>query len=131
MQWKRIGIIFYFLPSGHHRKDGLFSNMMSEEPSDWDSMSDPATEDQPSSLDVVGRNDAMVEKIDSKPKTRPKSAHNRAQDSPSLIAQKQRISEGIRNQSFDLSDNSKTQKDSFSKNEKKYQESPLTNKVCI
>ena len=79
--------------------------MMSEEPSDWDSMSDPATEDQPSSLDIVGRNDAMAEKIDSKPKTRPKSAHNRAQDSPSLIAQKQRISEGIRNQSFDLSEN--------------------------
>ena len=105
--------------------------MMSEEPSDWDSMSDPATEDQPSSLDIVGRNDAMVEKIDSKPKTRPKSAHNRAQDSPSLIAQKQRISEGIRNQSFDLSDNSKTQRDPFPKNEKKYQESPLTNKVCI
>ena len=104
---------------------------MSEEPSDWDSMSDPATEDQPSSLDITGRNDAIVEKIDSKPKSRPKSAHNRAQDSPGLIAQKQRISEGIRNQSFDLSDNSKTQKDSFPKNEKKYQESPLTNKVCI
>ena len=121
------------MPSGYHRKDSLFDDMMSEEPSDWDSMSDPATEDQPSSLDIVGRmvEIATGEKIDSKPKTRPKSAHNRSQDSPSLIAQKQRISEGIRNQSFDLSDNSKSQKESFSKNEKKYQESPLTNKVCI
>ena len=87
---------------------------MDEEPSDWDSMSDPATEDRQSSLEISGKKlkDNSKNGIENstnivegqRQQERPKTAYKRTLDSPNLNAQKQRIKEGIRNQSFDLSD---------------------------
>ena len=117
--------------------------MNTEEPSDWDSMSDPATEDQPSSFEISGQKDVIRTKhngaasptINDPPISpgrdlqRPKSAYKRTIDSANVTAQKQRINEGIRNQSFDMSDGNKTRKDSFPKLEKKEYGTPLSNKV--
>ena len=115
--------------------------MMNEEPSDWDSMSDPATEDQESSLEISRKKpkDNSKNGIDNstnivegqRQQDRPKTAYKRTMDSPNLKAQKQRIKDGIRNQSFDLSDNGKSRTDSFIKFEKKEFETPLANKVYI
>ena len=60
---------------------------------------------------------------------RPKSAYKRTIDSANVTAQKQRINEGIRNQSFDMSDGNKARKDSFPKLEKKEYGTPLSSKV--
>ena len=65
--------------------------MNTEEPSDWDSMSDPATEDQPSSFEISRQQDvnrtkqgvtasSNVKEIDNSPGRdlqRPKSAYKR------------------------------------------------------
>ena len=117
--------------------------MNTEEPSDWDSMSDPATEDQPSSFEIAAQKEITRTKqivtssshIDenqspqNRDLQRPKSAYKRTIDSNNVIAQKQRISEGIRNQSFDMSDGNQTRKDSFPNAEKKEYGTPLKNKV--
>ena len=117
--------------------------MNTEEPSDWDSMSDPATEDQPSSFEISGQKDmnGTKQKVTSSSYTqevnrspgldlqRPKSAYKRTIDPANVMAQKQRINEGIRNQSFDMSDGNKTRKDSIPKLEKKEYGTPLSNKV--
>ena len=117
--------------------------MNTEEPSDWDSMSDPATEDQPSSFEISRQQDvnrtkqevtasSRVQEINDSPVRdlqRPKSAYKRTIDSENIIAQKQRINEGIRNQSFDMSDGNKARKDSYPKMEKKEYGTPLSNKV--
>ena len=120
------------------------TTMMNEESSDWDSMSDPATQDQPSSLEELGQKDTKrskneitkashhvgSEKEQERDLQRPSTGYQRALDSPNVTAQKQRIKEGIRNQSFDMSDVSKHQKDSFPKLEKKEYGTPIINKVC-
>ena len=117
--------------------------MNTEEPSDWDSMSDPATEDQPSSFEISRQQDinrtkqevtasSRVQEISDSPVRdlqRPKSAYKRAIDSENKIAQEQRINEGIRNQSFDMLDGNKARKDSYPKMEKKEYGTPLSNKV--
>ena len=117
--------------------------MNTEEPSDWDSMSDPATEDQPSSFEISRQQDvnrtkqgvtasSNVQEINNSPGRdlqRPKSAYKRTIDSENVIAQKQRINDGIRNQSFDMSDGNKVRKDSYPKMEKKEYGTPLSNKV--
>jgi hypothetical protein len=115
--------------------------MMDEEPSDWDSMSDPATEDQQSSLENSGKKskDNSKNVIDNsanivegqRQQDRPKTAYKRTLDSPNLKAQKQRIQDGIRNQSFDLSENGKSRTDSFNKFDKSELGTPLPNKVYI
>ena len=106
--------------------------MMNEEPSDWDSMSDPATEDQESSLEITRKKskDNSKNGIDNstnnvegqRQQERPKTAYKRTLDSPNLKAHKQRIKDGIRNQSFDLADNGKSRTEF---------ETPLANKVYI
>ena len=115
-----------------------FAAMMNEEPSDWDSMSDPATENQPSSLEVLEHKDKKDYNIDIKKSAndieavqRPKSAYQRTLESPNTTTQKSRISDGTRNQSLELSDNLRSPKDSLSKLEKKEHGTPLTNKVDI
>ena len=117
--------------------------MNTEEPSDWDSMSDPATEDQPSSFEIAAQKEpsrtkpivtssSHVDENQSPPNRdlqRPKSAYKRTIDANNVIAQKQRINEGIRNQSFDMSDGNQTRNDSFPNTEKKEYGTPLANKV--
>ena len=119
---------------------------MNEESSDWDSMSDPAAQDQPSSLEESGNKDIQKSKNEirrasyqigglgqQEPNShRTSTGYQPPLDSPADIAQKQRIKEGIHNKSFDLStDNRKPEKHGVPKqNEKKEYGTPITNKVC-
>ena len=83
--------------------------MNTEEPSDWDSMSDPATEDQPSSFEISRQQDgnrtkqeitasSRVQEINDSPVRdlqRPKSAYKRTIDSEDIIARTKNLKKSI------------------------------------